>query len=226
MKKRSIVQIIIGAVLIVVFVLFTISLTCVEKQPIGPYGSSVAYATVNGAIHSFLGVNMTLYNITDWGGLVPIFIALTFAIVGLVQWIKRKNILKVDSSILLLGVYYVIVFSAYIFFEFVVINRRPVLINGYLEASYPSSTTMLAMCVMPSAILQLNRVLQNKIIKISCATFCISYEIFMVAGRLLSGVHWFTDVLGGGLFSTGILLIYIGLNNYLPDKDKKEEMLS
>ena len=211
MKNKSLIQIILGAVSIVAFVLFTISLTCVEKQPIGPDGSSVAYATVNGAIHSFLGVNMTLYNITDWGGLVTIFIALTFAIVGLAQWIKRKNILKVDSSILLLGVYYVIVFSAYIFFEFVVINRRPVLINGYLEASYPSSTTMLAMCIMPTTVIQTNRLIKSGVLKKSCAILCILYEIFMVIGRILSGVHWFTDILGGALFSTGIYLIYRGV---------------
>ena len=224
MKKKNITQIVIGSIFIVAFVLFTISLTYIDLQEIGPNGSSVAYASINGAVHRFLGVNMTLYNVTDWGGLVPFFIALVFAILGLIQWIKRKNILKVDNGILLLGIYYLVVFAVYIFFEFVVINHRPILINGYLEASYPSSTTMLAMCVMPSAIIQLNRMLHNKTIKNLCATFCISYEIFMVAGRLLSGVHWFTDVLGGGLFSTGILMIYIGLNNSLPDKDKKQEI--
>lgn len=150
MKRKAISQFILGGILLILFVLFTWSLTFIDVQPIGPNGSSVAYASINHAVHKLFGVNMTLYNITDWAGVVAIFIALGFAVLGLVQWVKRKRILKVDSSILILGVFYILVFSAYVFFEFHVINRRPVLINGILEASYPSSTTMLAMCVADS----------------------------------------------------------------------------
>ena len=135
MKRKAISQFILGGILLIMFVLFTWSLTWFDMQPIGPNGSSVAYANINQAIHNLFGVNMTLYNITDWAGVVAIFVALGFAILGLVQWIKRKHILKVDSSILILGVFYILVFSAYVFFEFHVINRRPVLINGILEAS-------------------------------------------------------------------------------------------
>ena len=161
MKRKAISQFILGGILLIMFVLFTWSLTWFDMQPIGPNGSSVAYANINQAIHNLFGVNMTLYNITDWAGVVAIFVALGFAILGLVQWIKRKHILKVDSSILILGVFYILVFSAYVFFEFHVINRRPVLINGILEASYPSSTTMLAMCVLPTSMMQFRRLIKN-----------------------------------------------------------------
>ena len=136
------------------FVLWTLLLCFVDVRAIGPEGSSVGFSALNGFIHEKIGVNMYLYNITDWLGLVPIGVALGFAILGLIQLIKRKSLLRVDRSILALGVFYIIVVAVYLFFEIVVINYRPVLIEGCLEASYPSSTTMLVTCVMPSAAMQ------------------------------------------------------------------------
>lgn len=215
MKRKTKTQWILGASLLILFVLYTLSLTFVDKQPIGPNGSSVAYGDMNKAVHELFGVNMTIYNITDWAGVPAIFIVLGFAILGLVQWVKRKNIWKVDSSILVLGVFYILVFAAYVFFEFVVINRRPVLINGILEASYPSSTTMLAMCVLPTAMMQFHRLIQNCNIRNTVNILCGLFTAFMVLGRLVCGVHWFTDILGGVIFSAAMILLYCGANNLI-----------
>ena len=100
------------------FLLWTILVKYVDVKPIGPNNSSVGLATINGTIHNLTGVNMSLYIITDWLGLVPIFFCIGFAILGLIQWIKRKSIFKVDYNILILGVYYVVVFALYILFEY------------------------------------------------------------------------------------------------------------
>lgn len=215
MKRKAILQFIFGGIFLILFLLFTFSVTFFDVQAIGPNNSSVAYAGINQFIHEFFGVNMMLYNITDWAGIAVIFIAFGFAILGLSQWIKTKSIFKVDSSILILGVFYIFVFGAYIFFEFNTINYRPVLINGILEGSYPSSTTMLAMCVLPTAMMQFQRLIKNvkirNIINISLGIF----TAFMVIGRLISGVHWFTDIFGGLLFSVAMILFYCSANNFI-----------
>ena len=221
MKRKEISQFILGGILLILFVLFTWSLTFIDVQPIGPNGSSVAYASINHAVHKLFGVNMTLYNTTDWTGVVAIFIALGFAVIGLVQWVKCKRILKVDSSILILGVFYILVFSAYVFFEFHVINRRPVLINGILEASYPSSTTMLAMCVLPTAMMQFHRLIKNTKIRNAINVLCGLFTAFMVIGRLICGVHWFTDILGGLIFSVAMILLYCAANNCIRVIEKR-----
>lgn len=215
MERKTKKQFIIGVTLLALFILYTVSLTFVDMQQIGPQGSYVAYAGINKAVHKFFGVNMLLYNITDWAGVVAIFIALGFAILGLVQLIRRKSILKVDSSILVLGVFYIFVFGAYVFFEFNVINRRPILIGGILEASYPSSTTMLAMCVLPTAMMQFHRLIKNHKIKNIVNVVCGLFTAFMVIGRLVCGVHWFTDILGGLLFSVSVILFYCSANNFV-----------
>lgn len=199
--------------MLISFVLWTMLILFVDVRAIGPNGSSVGFASLNQFVHEFTGVNMSLYVITDWLGLVPIGVAFGFAVLGLVQWIKRKNLLKVDRSILTLGGFYIVVIAVYFLFEIVVINYRPTLIDGYLEVSYPSSTTMLVMCVMPTAMIQLRaRIKNNKFRR--CIMFMLAVFIaFMVVGRLVSGVHWITDIIGGALFSTAIVLIYYAICN-------------
>lgn len=190
------------------FLLWTLAIRFVDVQPIGPRESTVGFAMLNRFVQHFTGVHMSLYTITDWLGLVPIGFAMGFAFLGLFQWIKRGKLRKVDFSILVLGGFYNIVMAAYILFEMVVVNYRPVLINGYLEASYPSSTTMLVMCVMPTAIMQFHSRIKNDFLKRSITVAIIAFIVFMVIGRLVSGVHWFTDIIGGALLSTGLVLLY------------------
>ena len=194
--------------LLAAFVLWTVAISFVDVQSIGPQGSSVGFAGINGFVHHLTGVHWMLYNITDWLGLVPVFVCIGFGILGLIQWIRRKQIRKVDYDILALGGFYILTIGVYLLFENVVINYRPVLINGYLEVSYPSSTTMLVMCVMPTAIMQLRQRIQSRLLQ-GIVSFIISAFIaFMVIGRLLSGVHWFTDIVGGILLSAGLVMMY------------------
>ena len=151
---------------------------------------------------------MSIYTITDWMGLVPIFICLIFAGVGLVQLIKRKSLFKVDRDIIILGIYYVVVILGYSIFEIIPINYRPILIGGVMEASYPSSTTLLVLSVMPTLVEQVNRRLSNVTLKRIIDVASIAFSAFMAIGRMISGVHWFTDIVGGVLLSAGLFVIY------------------
>ena len=151
---------------------------------------------------------MTLYTITDWLSLIPLLLILCFAVLGLSQWVRWKALRKVDPSILVLGGFYLAVMAAYLFFETVVINYRPVLIGGILEASYPSSTTMLVMTVIPTAVMQLENRLRCKPLRYLVSGTLIAFALFMVIARLISGVHWLTDIIGGALLSAGLVAIY------------------
>lgn len=200
-------------------VLWTAAVCCVDVAPIGPRGSSVGFATLNGYIHSITGVHMQMYTITDWLGLVPVAFGFGFAILGLVQWIGRRSILKVDYSILVLGGFYLVVLAVYLFFESFVVNYRPVLINDYLETSYPSSTTLLVMCVMPTAMLQLRSRIQNPMFKACVLGLIAAFTLFVVLGRLLSGVHWFSDIVGGALLSASLVTAYDAVSSLTKKTD-------
>ena len=190
------------------FVIFTFLIMNVDVQPKGQNGTNIGFAAVNLWFHGLTGANMTLYTITDWLGLVPIAVCLCFAVLGLVQLIGRRSLFKVDLDIILLGVYYIIVIMGYLIFEMIPINYRPIPINGYMEASYPSSTTLLVLSVMPTLKFQIDRRVKNTSIRTATTVFVIAFSIFMVGGRLISGVHWITDILGSVLLSAGLYLIY------------------
>jgi undecaprenyl-diphosphatase len=216
-EKRNLLA---GAGLIGAFALWTVLIRWVDVQAVGQNGTKIGFADFNVRFHQLTGVHMTIYTITDWLGLVPIFICLCFGVMGLVQLIKRRSLLRVDSDILLLGIYYVMVIACYLIFEMIPINYRPVLIEGRLEASYPSSTTLLVLSVMPTLMFQTYRRVENSLLRKAVATFVIAISMFMVIGRLISGVHWATDIIGSILLSAGLYMLYRSAVMYT-DKVKK-----
>lgn len=194
--------------MIVLFVIWTVLIQTIDVQLAGESLTEVGFATVNTWFHKIIGVNMSLYTITDWLGLVPIFVCMVFGFMGLTQLIKRKSLLKVDFDIIILGIYYMLVIAGYLIFEMIPINYRPILINGIAEVSYPSSTTLLVLSVMPTFIFQCNRRMKNEKMKKGVTLLTIAFILFMVIGRIISGVHWITDIVGAVFLSGGMFRIY------------------
>ena len=194
--------------LLLAFVLWTLLIQTVDVQPVGVNGTNVGFAAVNTWFHRLTGVHIGLYTVTDWLGLVPIAICTGFGLFGLIQWIRRKSITKVDRDILLLGGYYILVIMGYLIFEMIPINYRPILIAGAMEASYPSSTTLLVLSVMPTLLFQVNRRAKSQTARRLTAAFVVLFSAFMVIGRLVAGVHWLTDIGGSVLLSAGLYVLY------------------
>ena len=119
------------------FALWTLAVLTVDVRTIGPNGSQVGFAAMNGFFHGLTGVHMGLYDLTDWLGLASLGICVGFGILGLVQWMRRGSIRRVDRSLLILGGFYVLVLAVFLLFELAAVNYRPVLIEGRLEASTP-----------------------------------------------------------------------------------------
>ena len=195
-------------VLLLAFVVWTVLIQKVDVRPVGVNGTNIGFAMVNTWFHRLTGVHMGLYTVTDWLGLVPIAVCIGFGILGLVQWVRRKRITMVDRDILLLGGYYILVIMGYLIFEMIPINYRPILINGAMEASYPSSTTLMVLSVMPTLLFQVNRRTTNKTVRRITAVFVVLFSVFMVIGRLVAGVHWLTDIVGSVLLSAGLYSLY------------------
>ena len=211
MKTKSKVLFVLSVSFFLLFALFTLLLLTVDVAPIGPQGSQIGLSGLNQAAREALGSSSLAYDISEILGLLCLGGAAAFALIALVQWIRRRSLRLVDRGLILLGGAYVLTVVFYALFEVVVINYRPVLINGVLEASYPSSTTLLATCVLPTAILQLNTRIKQSVLRRAVAIALAALTAFMVIGRLLSGVHWLTDIIGGALLSAGLVLLYAAL---------------
>ena len=201
--KKSIIT---GFTFLITFVIFTLFVQTIDLQITPSTNTYIGFFTINIWFHNFTGVNMSLYDLTDWLSIIPLTVCLFHGMQGLCQLITRKNIFKVDGHILISGIYYVVVILCFVIFETFPVNYRPVLINGVCEASYPSSTTLLVLTVMPAFIFKLRIESTSKIIP----AIATAYTVVMVTARLFSGVHWLTDIIGGILLSAGLFYIYKG----------------
>ena len=210
MKKREIMTLV---SFYAIFIIFTIIVKAVDVQAIGPMGSEVGLASLNRLMLNSGNINQTLYKITEVLGYISLLVCVFFGIVGLLQIIQRKSIKKVDPDILLLGGFYIVVLAFYALFEKVIINYRPVIMDEGLEASYPSSHTMLVVCVMSTAIIQIGGRISDVRLKNILKAAAIVVTGIMVAGRLLCGVHWLTDIIGGILLSLALIYTYYLLYN-------------
>ena len=208
MKKNGIKHFCPGILLLALFLLWTVAVKTVDVAQAGETATLVGFATLNSRFHSLTGVHMRIYDLTDLLSVIPLGVCALFGLLGALQLIRRRSLREVDRDILLLGIYYVVVIGAFFLFEVFPVNFRPIFIEGKLEASYPSSTTLLVLSVMPTLPFQIDRRCGKAGLKWAVRILTALFSAFMVIGRLVCGVHWLTDIVGGLILSMGLFLLY------------------
>ena len=210
-----------AAISFALFVLTIALVKCVDIAAVGPAGTSIGLSHLNKAVHDLIGVHMFWYQVTNLLGFWAILCGAVFACIGLKQLIERKSLKQVDAKILALGGLFVLLGVIYVLFEKVVINCRPVLMEGETvpEASFPSSHTVLAFVIFGAIAMMLKDYLQDKRLASMLQNACLVLILVSVIGRLISGVHWFTDILGGIFLSYALLMVFSGLLEKLDGKN-------
>lgn len=198
-----------AVLLLLLFGIFTIAVITVDVQPIGPNNSTVGFASINQAFAEAIGVNMTWFDISESLILCVFLTALCFAALGTAQLIQRKQLFAVDRDIIILGIFYIIVIILYVGADLLPINFRPILIDGALNPSYPSSHTFIFLCVMITAIMQIHKRMRKGVSKAVLQTLIIAVTLPAIAGRIISGAHWLTDIIGGILLAASLICFYI-----------------
>lgn len=211
MKNNFKIKFAISGVSFLLFCGLIVALKFIDVAAIGPEASSVGLASINGAVHDFFGVNLGLYNATEVLGYIAIAVAGFFALFGVYQLISSKNLKKVDADLYMLAGCYATAVLVYVIFEHTIVNFRPILLDSVLEASFPSSHTVLSLCIMCTAAEQILRRIKSRTLGCVLAVGCGVLAVATVIGRLASGVHWFTDILGGVLISVAIIFMYLAL---------------
>ena len=215
MEKRDKRNFIISACLLLLFIIYTIIVKYVDVSVAGETMQEVGLSSLNTAIFDAIGVSLFWNRLTIYLGYIILIIPVIFVVIAFVQWIKRKQLKLVDREFYILAMFYVMIACLYILFEELSINNRPVFVDGEIEASYPSSHSLLACSIIGSAIILISHRIRNKKIAIPLISISAVILVVEVVGRLLSGVHWFTDIIGGiilGAFT--VHLLYAGLSYY------------
>ncbi|MBQ3830409.1 MAG: phosphatase PAP2 family protein [Spirochaetales bacterium] len=196
---------VLGLAFLVIFLLFTYMVMKYDTAPVGFGGSVIGFSRFNTAFHELFPGDKGCYAASETLGYICLMLAGANAIIAIADFIRHRGIMNMHRRNIITMCYYAVVVAFYVLFEFVVINQRPT----EAEASYPSSHTMLALCVLYSEFVLLGFAAErNRSWASVFRIVCIVAMLSMIAFRLLSGVHWFTDICGGILLSLSLMMFY------------------
>ena len=198
--------------LLMLTIFFIVTLKLVDVKPIGPQETRVGYATLNKAVFDKVGTSSLWLDVTKYMGYGCLAVAGLFTVLAVIQLIRRWSLSAVDRHFKGVIVLYLAVLVVEALFRYLVINRRPVLLPGETvpAPSFPSTHTMIACVAMGSAVMMIDYYVENSLAQALLQFFCILCMIILVGGRLLAGVHWLTDIIGGILISLVLLTTYRG----------------
>ena len=218
-KKRFIA----GSALLAIFIIFTLLITLVDVKASGESGAMVGFSSVNSAFFECFGSNDGLDTVSDVILLLSFAYVFGFALVGALQLIKRKSLFKVDKHVLLMGALMVVLAIIYVVFELFEINCRPILVDGVLEASYPSTHVLFSTTILASSTLLLQRMVKNRRLLIAAYGITASLGILGIVSRTLSGAHWITDIVASVILSLALVTLFSAALA-LADKSTKKDM--
>ena len=204
MSKRT-KLIIFSLILLVIAIVYTVLVKTVDVKAIGPKDTSVGFASLNEPVKNALQYNETFYKISKYLGFLAFGFIGLYGLIGVIQLVREKSIFKVDREIIGLGVFYVVFLVIYVLFEKIALNYRPVLMDGELEASFPSTHTLLALCICGSAIMVNGKVIKNDLLRRLLNIVAGLLMLGIVVTRVMSGVHWASDIIGGVIISLFLL---------------------
>lgn len=205
-----------AAVFAAAFIVFTALVATVNVDYAGKYGVKVGFAAFNGAIFDFIGESKSCYKLSEITGFIVIAIGLAFAVLGVYQLIKRKSFKKVDKHLYALAALYVVVAIVYVAFDKFPINYRPTMPDGGVnEPSYPSSHTLIALTVGGAAVSEVFTYFKSARCRAALTSVIVVVCGVTVIGRILAGVHWATDIIGGILLSASLVLFFLAAKSRL-----------
>lgn len=202
---------IIGGVLLFLFILLLILLMTVDR-------ANNIYKQIG--LFSFNKLFLVDYSNEAWDEFsdVILYISLLFilglAIYGFYQLSKKRSLFKVDKDIIFIGCGLAILAFVWLVFDKLIdVNYRPIAISGTAQTSFPSTHTMIAAFVLLAATRAILKRNGNEI-KYQLLAYSGSSILILLCslGRILSKMHWATDVLGGLFIGVGLFFILVGLD--------------
>ena len=213
--KKEIKYLIGGIIFTVLFAVFTILVATVDRASAGESGAIVGFSKMNDAVFCSIGKSELFEKISKLCGYLVIVFAFCFVILAIIQLIKRKSLKKIDKNLYVLGGFFVVVAILYVLFNIFSINDRPVIVDGILEPSYPSSHTLLALTFCGAIIIELPCYIKNTKLKNLAICIVAIVGACTLIGRILSGMHWITDIFGAILLSVMLIFYYLSLRTKL-----------
>lgn len=188
------------------FAFFTYLVMTYDVAPVGFNGAKIGFSSINVSVHDMFPWDAGSYELSKYLGYICLIAVGVNVLAAAMDFFRHKcRINRMHRRNIITCIYYIVVGAFYVLFEYTVINTRPI----SAEASYPSSHTMLALCVLYSVFVLLRFSTWNyRFLASILRVMCVLAMISMVVFRFLSGVHWLTDICGGILLSFSLMCFY------------------
>lgn len=215
-----------SAVLLLIFIVFTILVKTVDVQYYFN-NTYVGFYSINSKFGEFV-TNFGKYE--SMSKMSDIILYLSFAyifvlfIFALIELIKNKSFKKLNMNYYLVLGGYVLTVIFYFVFEVVKVNYSPISPIDNLKPSYPSSHVLLG-CMF----YLLNTFTAMKLLKpekewikplVFAATGVIC--LLLIFTRALSSKHWLTDIIASIILVSSLYTLFIGVHHKLVPISPKE----
>ncbi len=222
MSKNLKKSLIIFVCLIIINLLFLFLVKYVNVGKTGLEDQTVGLSAVNIKLRDLIGVSKFFNMFSTVIMIIAIIIALAELGLGLYFLIKTKSIDEIPTPIYSLIPTFILTGFVYVFFNwFFVINTRPIYTTGNSSSSYPSTHTLLTLVFLFTAVNVINFIFSyfkklndKKKARYICYGILGLLSLLIIITRLLSGQHWFTDIIGGVLMA-GLLYQFYQIFNLL-----------
>lgn len=210
MRRKSLDIII--SILWLILLIFTILVSFVDVKIFNVTNTKIGLYSLN-KIFLVNSINSNYINIISNGiFLICLLVIILMLLLITFEYFKTK---KINKNNLNFFIHFLIMVLIWIIFDkILIINYRPILINGNIEGSYPSTHVMVSTFVLLFLSDQLKKIFKNdKIFYI----ISIGLIIIQSISRILLTMHWFTDIIGGLLIGCLLFFTFLrgeyGFNN-------------
>lgn len=193
------------------YIVLLVMLYSVDVTFEGVNGSRIGLSGINIPIRDAIGTNMIFYNISKYVGALGIALVGVLAVWFLVRIIREKSLKALTRKEYELGVLYLLTCVLYVVFSKIVINYRPIIKwdEEGPESSFPSTHAMIAVVIFGSFCCIAGNYIKNEKLCKLIRILCVILAVLVIVGRMLSGVHWFTDIVGGVLVALSLVFAYL-----------------
>lgn len=208
--KKNLIWWILAATMLVAFSVWTVLIKTVDVRAVGADGVVVGLAGLNDWWWGLCGTKAVAKLLSDLVGYLVLVLLVGLAVWQVVVAIRGRSLRLARHWWVLDGVI-VALLVCYLVFELVVVNGRPLLVDGALKASYPSTHTLLFAVVLPLVAATVWREINNRPLRFTVAAVC---GVLLVAGvilRAIAGVHWLSDIIGGLFLAATLVFTYLAL---------------
>lgn len=201
-----------SAVSFTLFVILTVLLLKVDVTASGINGSNIGLSMINISFRDVIGSSWLCYNISKVAGIVGLAACALICLMFAFRVMRQKSLKALCKRDVALVALYIETAVFYIVFDKIVINYRPMLKWGETEpeSSFPSTHALMAVVIFVSLGHVASDYIKNKLTLKIVQGACVVFALAIILGRTFSGVHWFTDIVGGILFGVGLVCAYLG----------------